>query len=513
MPPQVDADRNLLFGVLALLQDFIDVWQFADACSLWAVGKDRPLGDVLVEQGRISEADRQEIERFLARKLKKHGGDVRVSLAAAANPAARDAIKAVDDPDVRATISTLPPAAGYVLAETLLKPEGTRSRYTLTRLHAMGGLGKVWLAHDTELNREVALKEIKPEVAGHPEMWRRFLKEAQVTGQLEHPNIVPVYELARRPEDGHPFYTMRFVRGRTLREAIAEHHKRRVGGAADPVERLKLLQAFVSVCQAIGFAHSRGVIHRDLKPGNVVLGEFGEVIVLDWGLAKTLDPDDPDAAPAVSLTDEARAEATRAGRQLGTPAYMAPEQADGRPDLVDARTDIYGLGSILFETLTGHPPHKGNDGADMVRRVATGETPRAREAEPSTPRALDAICAKAMALERTDRYASARELAEDIERWLADTPVSTYRDPLLTRLFRWVRRNSHLTIAAAIFTITAIGALSLADLGYSGINIVEAVLTLLVVILVLLLLLVSLELIRTRRRLIRALSGATDSGK
>jgi serine/threonine protein kinase len=192
---------------------------------------------------------------------------------------------------------------------------------------------------------------------------------------------------------------------------------------------------------------------------------------------------------------------------------MAPEQAEGRPDLVDARTDIYGLGSILFEALTGHPPHKGHDTAALVRRVATGETPRAREAEPSTPRALDAICAKAMALERTDRYASARELAEDIERWLADSPVSTYRDPLLTRLFRWVRRNSHLTIAAAIFTITAIGALTLADLGYSGINIVEAVLTLLVVILVLLLLLVSLALIRTRRRLIRTLSGATDSGK
>ena len=174
---------------------------------------------------------------------------------------------------------------------------------------------------------------------------RRFLKEAQITGQLEHPNIVPVYELARRVEDDQPYYTMRLIRGRTLHRAIEDFHTRRAAGAADPLEWPRLLQAFVGVCQAIAYAHSRGVIHRDLKPENVVLGAFGEVILLDWGLAKMVDsPDeDGDGLPDVTLTGEAQADSTMAGQRLGTPAYMAPEQAEGRTDLVDALTDIYGL--------------------------------------------------------------------------------------------------------------------------------------------------------------------------
>src|SRR6202011_5285787 len=149
----------------------------------------------------------------------------------------------------------------------------------------------------------------------------------------EHPNIVPVYELARRPQDGQPFYTMRFIRGRTLGQAIAEYHKNRRAGSAGRLEFARLLARFYGVCYAVGYAHSRGVIHRDLKPENVVLGDFGEVILLDWGLAKMVDAPDPEGAlPGVAVTEDARVEATIAGRQLGTPAYMAPEQAEGRLD-------------------------------------------------------------------------------------------------------------------------------------------------------------------------------------
>jgi serine/threonine protein kinase len=183
-----------------------------------------------------------------------------------------------------------------VLVETLVPPPAQRDslRYTLTRLHAEGGLGKIWIAHDTDLNRDVALKEIKSSTVPNPESWGRFLKEAQITGQLEHPNIVPVYELARRKEDDQPFYTMRFLRGQTLRDAIAEFHRRRAGKPAHRLElQRQLLEPFVKVCQAVGYAHSRGVIHRDLKPENVVLGGHGEVVVLDWGLAKVVgQPDD-----------------------------------------------------------------------------------------------------------------------------------------------------------------------------------------------------------------------------
>jgi serine/threonine protein kinase len=188
----------------------------------------------------------------------------------------------------------------------------------------------VWLAHDADLGREVGLKELRPDRGGHAEARCRFLKEAQITGQLEHPSIVPVYELARRPEDGQPFYAMRLVHGRTLRDAIAAFHGARTDGGADPLEQRRLLTAFASVCQAVACAHARGVIHRDLKPHNVVLGDFGEVVLLDWGLAKLVDQDEGEDFTPVAVSDEAATDATGAGRVLGTPAYVAPDPAAGK---------------------------------------------------------------------------------------------------------------------------------------------------------------------------------------
>jgi len=176
-----------------------------------------------------------------------------------------------------------------------------RRRYTLTRLHATGGIGRIWLAYDRDLGREVALKELRPERSDDRGFAERFLHEAQVTGQLEHPGIVPVYELTRRPGDRQPFYTMRFIRGRPLTAAVRAYHDERPAGRAEPLDRVALLSAFVATCNAVAYAHSRGVIHRDLKGQNVVLGDFGEVVVLDWGFAKVLDraDDSPAAAPVV----------------------------------------------------------------------------------------------------------------------------------------------------------------------------------------------------------------------
>jgi tetratricopeptide (TPR) repeat protein/tRNA A-37 threonylcarbamoyl transferase component Bud32 len=460
---QVDADRNLLFGVLALQDDLIDPGRFAEACASWALRKDVALAAILVERGWISAAEREEVERRLERKLKKHGGNAHATLAAVAGPEARDAIGRAEDPVVRHSLAEPPPDGGFIQVETLVKTSTTqRSRYTLTRLHAEGGLGKVWVARDVDLNREVALKEIRPDRANHEEARRRFFKEAQVTGQLEHPNIVPVYELSERPEDGQPFYTMRLVRGRTLRRAVAEYHEARRDGPDDPLALPGLLRAFVSVCMAVGYAHSRGVFHRDLKPENVVLGEFGEVIVLDWGLAKlAAGADATEEGPPVAVSTKARADETRAGLQLGTPAYMAPEQAEGRLDLVDARTDVYGLGAILFETLAGKPPHSGHSTEAVLSAIVSGPTPRVRAAERSVPPALDAICGTAMARARADRYAGARDLARDVERWLADEPVSVYRERPVRRLRRWAKKHRGAVQTAAAVAL-AVGALAAA---------------------------------------------------
>jgi serine/threonine protein kinase len=461
-----DIDRNLLFGVIALQDDLIGEKQFTEGCHGWALRLERPLADLLMERRWITEEDRREIERKIERKIKKHG-NVRASLAAVAGPDARDLIRSVDHPEIRTSLSSLPPAAGHVLLETVVPPhQPESSRYTLTRSHAEGGLGRVWLARDRELHRGVALKEIKPDRAENPELWRRFLKEAQITGQLEHPNIVPVYDLARRREDDQPFYTMRFVRGQPLLGAIKEFHRERAGKAPERLALHSLLGAFLKVCDAIAYAHSRGVVHRDLKPENIVLGGYGEVVVLDWGLAKMVDAVEIEEAGAqnaetnerISLGPEARTDKTHG--VLGTPCYMAPEQVEGKRDQIDGRTDVYALGGILFEILTGHAPAEGTTTADVLEKIRTGRIPRAREVEPTAPAALEAICAKAMAVERSKRYAKAPDLAAEVRRWIADEPVSAYREPLVARARRWMRRHHTLTTAAAAAMFMCLAALA-----------------------------------------------------
>ncbi len=347
-------------------------------------------------------------------------------------------------------------------------------RYTLDRIHAQGGIGQVWLAYDHHLGREIALKRLRPLTSLSPVAQARFLREARVTGRLHHPGIAPVYELEPGGDGKAPFYTMRFISGRTLTESAREYHRQRTGGTEPSIQLRELLGAFQSVCQVIAYAHSRGVIHRDIKGQNVVLGDFGEVVVLDWGLARIVEqaqespaehdhtaaePQDSPVA-AVQRFPDASAD-TVPGELLGTPCYMSPEQALGRTDLVDERSDIYGLGAILYEILTGEPPFRGS--VNEVLRQVVEELPQPpRKLVREVPPALEAVCLKCLAKTPQDRYIHAADLADDVRRYLADEPVSAYPEHWTARARRWTSRHRTLATACLASLLVATMVLSAA---------------------------------------------------
>jgi tetratricopeptide (TPR) repeat protein/tRNA A-37 threonylcarbamoyl transferase component Bud32 len=334
------------------------------------------------------------------------------------------------------------------------------ARYRPVRFHARGGLGEVFVALDEEVHREVALKRMQPRHADDPEVLRRFLREAEITAQLEHPGIVPVYGVVR-DADGQPCYAMRFIQGDSLDEAIQEFHQADKG-ERDPSARSlalrQLLQRFITVCNTIAYAHSRGVIHRDLKPGNIMLGKYGETLVVDWGLARTFERSAPERAGGEeTLTPAAGTpEQTQLGQAQGTPAYMSPEQAAGRWDVIGPATDIYSLGATLYALLTGQPPFRGGNPVEVMQLVQQGAVMAPRQVKKEVPPALEAVCLKAMAPKPEDRYPTAQDLAADIEPWLADEPVSAYREPWRTRARRWVKRHRLLATGVVVALVMTV---------------------------------------------------------
>lgn len=332
-----------------------------------------------------------------------------------------------------------------------------------------GGIGRVVVVHDLHVGRDIALKELlAPAASNDPAVTdpsspfvQRFVREARVTGQLEHPNIVPVYELGQR-FDGTLYYTMKLVRGRTLAEALRE--------AKTLDDRLKLLSHYADLCHAIAYAHSRGVIHRDIKTANVMVGEFGETVVLDWGLAKLRgNGDEPlrGSMESNSLLREAREGLTIAGSLMGTPAYMSPEQAAGEVERIDERSDVWALGVVLYEILTGDTPFHGDGVADLARRVRTEPVRPPREREERTPAELESVCLKALARDPNERYGSARELAKEIESFQNGARVTAHEYTSWELLRRLAMRNKPALVAGMTVLAAVLAALVLTSSFYA----------------------------------------------
>ncbi|MGC4006226.1 MAG: protein kinase [Pirellulales bacterium] len=454
------SDRNLLFGVLAVRMEFLTRAQLFEGMQAWINDKAVPLGDHLVRLGYLNAARRALLDPLVDEHVRQHDGDPHKSLAALDSVSAFvDELRNLRDDDVNRSLATFAPARsssspasndpyattapdpyatqvtaqGENLDVRLGKSAGDAARFRIIRPHAEGGLGSVYVARDTELDRDVALKEIQFDKADNVDNRNRFTLEAEITGGLEHPGIVPVYGLGTYA-DGRPYYAMKFIRGDSLKDAIDVFHKG-AGQSEDVGARnlrlRKLLQRFIDVCEAIDYAHTRGVLHRDLKPGNIMLGRHGETLVVDWGLAKPLGKtpqqvaqtpatspqatsassttsahpsvdaphanatDDPSATlgpssdtlgdafdnPLLPRSKSDSTDATLDGSVLGTPAFMSPEQAQGRVDLLGPASDIFGLGATLYELLVGRPPYQ----AKTVHEVLA----LARQAKYPTPRACE----------------------------------------------------------------------------------------------------------------------------
>ncbi len=426
-------------------------------------GSDTSLLDELVGLGFLKDLERDFLQDISMRLLQSG-----VSTLSGFPPSTLSASGECAATDPSAAPSRTRSYSDLLKKPTLLHLEGIE-RYRYIKEHARGGMGRILTVWDNRMGREVALKELLPDridrarekgnspKSGH-RIIGRFLQEAQITGRLQHPSIIPVYEIGERV-DGTLYYTMKLVRGQTLRQAI---------DAAKTLEdRMALLPHYVSLCQAMAYAHTHGVIHRDLKPSNVMIGEFGETLVIDWGLAKEMGGEEKESASvdeSVSAGIDDAPGLTLDGQLLGTPHYMAPEQASGKQDTLDKRSDVYALGAVLYQLLTGSPPFDSLSRFDVLRHVVR-ESPAPPESMcPEIPVALAAICKQAMALNPNDRYDSAKKLAREILRFQSGAAVAAHDYSIREHIARIVKKHRPVVMTAGSLVLLLVSVVTYAFL-------------------------------------------------
>ena len=335
-------------------------------------------------------------------------------------------------------------------------------RYERVRHLAKGGMGEIHLAHDRQLQRHVALKVMTPKVAASASLARRFTQEALVLGRLDHPHIVPIHDLGTDPA-GQNYYAMKYVRGTTLKDVLNGLRQ----GQSNLVGRYplhQLLRIYQKICDAVAYAHAKGIIHRDLKPANIMLGEYGEVFVMDWGLAKIINQEEE----PLPQSDEGTEGGTRYGTVMGTPGFMAPEQAEGRLEAINQRTDIYSLGAILYHILALRPPFTGG-GPEVLEQEKAGHiTPFARLAdEPNAavlvhcperrvPEALAAVAMEALQRDANKRYPAVEALQRDVAAWQSGYAPRAEHAGRLRQFRLSIRRNGPLAAAASIIILLGI---------------------------------------------------------
>jgi len=462
------AAENLLFGILGWQMDFIERADLVQATRAWTGNKTCSLADLLIADGKLSCDDAGLLWALVNKHVEKHGGSLQRSLSAVStDPGLQRELADIGDEDISGSLVCLAGEQSGASNATMsyraaMQPKNPALRYIPLRTHARGGLGEVFVAYDSELGREVALKEIQRRYADDLTSRTRFVLEGEITGGLEHPGIVSVYGLGVYP-DGRPYYAMQLIRGESLKQAVERFHQGKFAHYDDwTFELRQFLERFKDVCHTIEYAHSRGVLHRDLKPSNIMLGRYGETLVIDWGLAKPLGKrDSHSSSDEQTLRPSSGHDSpdTMIGSAIGTPAYMSPEQARGRIEEISFASDIFSLGATLYTIVTDKSPYTGKL-TEKLEQARTGNFPRPRAVNALVPRPLEAICVKAMALAPEMRYASCRELALDVERWLAGEAVSAYREPLWTRGARWVRRHRSQVIGSALTALLLVSLLA-----------------------------------------------------